>query len=118
MTIADLRNHFSFSHQAAGAAVAIPLQTEKFYDLIGGATFIGASLLSLYLPSIRAKQPLPNILSFHPRQLIATTVSQPGLHSNDVTDNVYSTVHRRLGCSTWNVLVRQNSTRWKGFSLR
>lgn len=33
-------------------------------------TFISCTLVSLYYPSLRAKGPLPNILSFHPRQLI------------------------------------------------
>lgn len=58
------------SSQAACAAVAIPLQTEKFYDLSGAFTFISCTLVSLYYPAYRAKLPLPNILSFHPRQLV------------------------------------------------
>ncbi|KAM0746078.1 DUF1295-domain-containing protein [Meredithblackwellia eburnea MCA 4105] len=60
----------AFGIQAACAAVAIPLQTEKFYDLSGAATFISCTLVSLYYPHLRAKAPLPNILTFHPRQLV------------------------------------------------
>lgn len=59
----------AFGIQAACAAVAIPLQTEKFYDLSGSFTFISCTLVSLYYPALRNKTPLPSLLSFHPRQL-------------------------------------------------
>lgn len=62
----------AFGIQAACAGVAIPLQTEKFYDLSGAFTFISCTLVSLYYPALRSKSPLPNILSFHPRQLVAS----------------------------------------------
>lgn len=60
----------AFGIQAAFASVAIPLQTEKFYDLSGSLTFGACTLLSLYYPALRARTPLPAIWSFHPRQLI------------------------------------------------
>ncbi|ORY66663.1 DUF1295-domain-containing protein [Leucosporidium creatinivorum] len=60
----------AFGIQAACAAVAIPLQTEKFYDLSGSLTFISCTFLSLYWRPLTAGKPLPSLLSFHPRQLI------------------------------------------------
>ncbi|KAK4047177.1 hypothetical protein OIO90_006286 [Microbotryomycetes sp. JL221] len=44
----------AFGIQALGAAVAIPLQTEKFYDLTGSLTFIGCTFISLFHQPLRA----------------------------------------------------------------
>ncbi|SCZ97592.1 BZ3500_MvSof-1268-A1-R1_Chr4-3g07277 [Microbotryum saponariae] len=60
----------AFAVQAVCASVAIPLQTEKYYDLAGSATFIGCTLVSLYWRPLRAGLPLPSPLTFHPRQIV------------------------------------------------
>lgn len=38
---------FTYAFQTAFAAVAVPLQTEKFYDLAGGLGYISSTLVSL-----------------------------------------------------------------------
>ncbi|KAI1803301.1 DUF1295-domain-containing protein [Daldinia bambusicola] len=63
----------AFALQAVVAVPSIACQTERFYDLSGSATFFAVGLLSLYLPSLRAraavaltgapKPPLPSFLS-------------------------------------------------------
>ncbi|KAI9602491.1 hypothetical protein H4Q26_001780 [Puccinia striiformis f. sp. tritici PST-130] len=66
----------AFGIQALCAAFAIPVQSEKYYDLSGSATFLTCTAVSLYYPSLRYKllhnfaAPLPRISSFHHRQLI------------------------------------------------
>ncbi|KAI1662295.1 DUF1295-domain-containing protein [Daldinia decipiens] len=77
----------AFALQTAVAIPSIAAQSERFYDVSGSATFLTVSLLSLYLPSLRAraaaslagapKPPLPSLLSplttatagFHWRQV-------------------------------------------------
>lgn len=44
----------------------------QFYDATGSLTFIACTGLSLYYPFLRRGGPLPSLLSFHPRQLLAT----------------------------------------------
>lgn len=69
-----------YGFQAACASVAVPLKTEKYYDLCGSLGFISAAAASLYMPWIRARYldgfktiSLPTSLSaFHPRQTIMT----------------------------------------------
>ncbi|SPO20578.1 uncharacterized protein UTRI_00054 [Ustilago trichophora] len=69
-----------YGFQAACAAIAVPLKTEKYYDLCGSLGFISAAGASLYMPWIRARYidgfkniALPTTLSaFHPRQAIMT----------------------------------------------
>ncbi|EGG01942.1 uncharacterized protein MELLADRAFT_38825, partial [Melampsora larici-populina 98AG31] len=66
----------AYAIQVACASVAIPLQTETFYDLSGSLTFISCTALSLYYPSLKdryiykSSKPLPRISSFHTRQLL------------------------------------------------
>ncbi|KAG0145710.1 hypothetical protein CROQUDRAFT_671617 [Cronartium quercuum f. sp. fusiforme G11] len=66
----------AYAIQVACASVAIPLQTETFYDLSGSLTFISCTALSLYYPALRARlfykssKPFPRITSFHSRQLL------------------------------------------------
>lgn len=62
----------AFGVQAFAGAIAIRQQTERFYDATGALTFVGCTVLSLYLPALRARTALPSLLSFHPRQLIAS----------------------------------------------
>ncbi|GAK62683.1 DUF1295-domain-containing protein [Moesziomyces antarcticus] len=72
-----------YGFQAACAAIAVPLKTEKYYDLCGSLGFISAAGLSLYMPWIRARYvdgfknvALPTSLSaFHPRQTIMTALT-------------------------------------------
>ncbi|KAI0163995.1 DUF1295-domain-containing protein [Xylariaceae sp. FL1272] len=45
----------AFALQTAVAIPSIPLQSERFYDASGSATFLTCTLLSLYLPSIRVR---------------------------------------------------------------
>lgn len=69
-----------YGFQAACASIAVPLKTEKYYDLCGSLGFISAAGLSLYMPWIRARYfdgfknvSLPTSISaFHPRQVIMT----------------------------------------------
>ncbi|OZJ05263.1 hypothetical protein BZG36_01943 [Bifiguratus adelaidae] len=68
--------------QAAAFAVAAPLQTEKFYDVSGSASFVAATLTSLYWQNYlqyywkgTARPPLPTLSSFHPRQLVLTATT-------------------------------------------
>ncbi|KAA1065884.1 hypothetical protein PGT21_014191 [Puccinia graminis f. sp. tritici] len=66
----------AYGIQALCAAFAIPLQSEKYYDLSGSATFLSCTAISLYYPSLRHKllhnraAPWPALASFHRRQLI------------------------------------------------
>ncbi|KAI1504823.1 hypothetical protein F5X99DRAFT_350200 [Biscogniauxia marginata] len=70
----------AFAVQTAVALPSIPAQSERFYDASGSATFLAVTLLSLYLPSIRARaaagaaaQPLPSLLAagaFNWRQVV------------------------------------------------
>ncbi|KAI2777015.1 DUF1295-domain-containing protein [Daldinia loculata] len=76
----------AFALQTAVAVPSIAAQSERFYDVSGSATFLTVTLLSLYLPGLRAraaaplagvpKPPLPSLLSpftatagFHWRQV-------------------------------------------------
>lgn len=65
-----------YGFQAACASVAVPLKTEKYYDLCGSLGFISAVGFSLYWPSLRGRlllgrtDPLPGLGAFHPRQVI------------------------------------------------
>jgi hypothetical protein len=43
--------------QTAFAAVAVPLQTEKFYDIAGACGFLTSTILSAYYPSFRSLLP-------------------------------------------------------------
>ncbi|KAK6956883.1 hypothetical protein Daesc_002165 [Daldinia eschscholtzii] len=62
----------AFALQTAVAIPSIAAQSERFYDASGSATFLSVTLLSLYLPSLRAraaaslagmpKPPLPSLL--------------------------------------------------------
>lgn len=69
-------NRLIYGLQAACASIAVPLKTEKYYDLCGSLGFISATAFSLYWPALRGKYVLgqstamPAITSFHPRQLI------------------------------------------------
>ncbi|KAI1326567.1 hypothetical protein F5Y16DRAFT_374615 [Xylariaceae sp. FL0255] len=45
----------AFALQAAVALPSIPAQSDRFYDASGSATFLAVTLLSLYLPSLRAR---------------------------------------------------------------
>ncbi|XXG95533.1 hypothetical protein Hte_001797 [Hypoxylon texense] len=64
----------AFALQTAVGVPSILAQTERFYDASGSATFLAVTVLSLYLPSLRAraaaasvagaaKPPLPSLLS-------------------------------------------------------
>ena len=46
----------SFTLQGLTAIPSIALQTERFYDLSGSLTYLSCTLLSLYLPFLRARQ--------------------------------------------------------------
>lgn len=71
---------FTYVFQSAFAAVAIPLQTEKFYDFAGGLGYISSTLVSLYYPTIRSyigngpRLPFPPLSSHAPRQLIVSAM--------------------------------------------
>ena len=43
--------------QTAFASVAVPLQTEKFYDIAGACGFLTSTILSAYYPSFRSLLP-------------------------------------------------------------
>ena len=49
--------------QAAAGIPSIAAQTERFYDFSGSLTFLAVGALSLYLPALRARTPLPSILA-------------------------------------------------------
>ncbi|KAI1777440.1 DUF1295-domain-containing protein [Hypoxylon cercidicola] len=63
----------AFALQTAVGVPSILAQTERFYDASGSATFLAVTVLSLYLPSLRAraaaslagaaKPPFPSLLS-------------------------------------------------------
>ncbi|KAK6845799.1 hypothetical protein PG995_009389 [Apiospora arundinis] len=58
----------AFAIQTAFAIPSIAAQSERFYDASGALTFLSVTLLSLYLPSLRAQSAgaatkLPNLLS-------------------------------------------------------
>ncbi|KAK7942772.1 uncharacterized protein PG986_011885 [Apiospora aurea] len=58
----------AFAIQTAFAIPSIAAQSERFYDASGALTFLSVTLLSLYLPSLRAKSAgaavkLPSLLS-------------------------------------------------------
>ncbi|KAG0304126.1 hypothetical protein BGZ98_005899 [Dissophora globulifera] len=59
-----------FSIQVAGWSIAALLQTEKFYDLIGSASFIVCTYLSLNKPWAKDEEGLERPL--HPRQVLAS----------------------------------------------
>lgn len=67
-----------YGFQAACASVAVPLKTEKYYDLCGSLGFLSAAGFSLYWPALRgrfllgSKEAFPPLTAFHPRQLIMT----------------------------------------------
>ncbi|KAJ9114140.1 hypothetical protein QFC20_001656 [Naganishia adeliensis] len=48
---------FTYLVQTAFAAVAVPLQTEKFYDIAGACGFLASTILSAYYPSFRSLLP-------------------------------------------------------------
>lgn len=54
-TCADhaLVSSFSYIVQAAFASVAIPLQTDRFYDLAGSVGFISTAIVSSFYPNFR-----------------------------------------------------------------
>jgi len=69
----------AFGLQAALAAVFVPLQTEKYYDLGGSVGFLSTAFVSLYAPYLREKYWLGNATatfpgwrSHSPRQLLLT----------------------------------------------
>ncbi|KDN52951.1 DUF1295-domain-containing protein [Tilletiaria anomala UBC 951] len=81
-----------YGFQAACAAVAVPMQTEKYYDLCGSLGFVSATAVSLLLPSLRTRFPTlawlgsgtasatsaswpPTLATFHPRQLLASALA-------------------------------------------
>ncbi|RPB02520.1 hypothetical protein L873DRAFT_1826589 [Choiromyces venosus 120613-1] len=76
---------FSYTLQAAVAVPSIYFQSDCFYDLSGSLTYIGCTLFSLYLPTLRSQAsvssqglPKPNwpgLNSFHPRQLISSVLT-------------------------------------------
>lgn len=47
----------SYLVQTAFASVAVPLQTEKFYDIAGACGFLTSTILSAYYPSFRSLLP-------------------------------------------------------------
>lgn len=49
----------AYAIQGAFAVPSIIAQTERFYDLSGSLTYISVTLLSLYLPALRARVALP-----------------------------------------------------------
>ncbi|KAJ9098197.1 hypothetical protein QFC21_004526 [Naganishia friedmannii] len=49
---------FTYLVQTAFAAVAVPLQTEKFYDIAGACGFLTSTILSAYYPSFRSLLPV------------------------------------------------------------
>lgn len=58
----------AFAIQTAFAIPSIAAQSERFYDASGALTFLSVTLLSLYLPSLRAQSAgaatkLPGLLS-------------------------------------------------------
>ncbi|KAI8604696.1 hypothetical protein EDD21DRAFT_197734 [Dissophora ornata] len=62
-----------FSIQLAGWSVAALLQTEKFYDLAGSASFVMCTYLSLFKPW--AKENVSSNQVFHPRQILASSTT-------------------------------------------
>lgn len=80
-----LSNHralFTSSFAAACASIAVPLKTEKYYDLCGSMGFLSAVGFSLYWPSLRSKfilgtagATIPAITAFHPRQLVMSGIT-------------------------------------------
>lgn len=73
-----MREASTYGLQALFAAIFIPLQTERFYDLCGSIGFLSAAGVSLYGPALKAKywDRVPgaafNTTNFAPRQLIMT----------------------------------------------
>jgi len=66
----------AFAGQVAAASIAVPLKTEKYYDLSGSLGFLSCTAFSLYFPALRARlsagTPLPSPLSFHTRQILVS----------------------------------------------
>ncbi|KIY64048.1 DUF1295-domain-containing protein [Cylindrobasidium torrendii FP15055 ss-10] len=68
----------AYGLQALCAAIFVPKQDERFYDISGSLGFATTAFLSLYYPSLKAKfydglaVTLPSLRSFAPRQLILT----------------------------------------------
>ncbi|KAJ7183212.1 hypothetical protein C8R46DRAFT_1066275 [Mycena filopes] len=66
----------AYALQILLAAVFVPLQEDRYYDLGGAAGFLSTTFVSLYYPALRSKfiagvpGPLPSIWSFAPRQLL------------------------------------------------
>lgn len=60
--------------QSLCAAIFVPRQEDRFYDLAGALGFLSTSYLSLYYPALKVKYlhgtPLPPLSSFAPRQLL------------------------------------------------
>jgi hypothetical protein len=58
------------------AAIFVPQQNEKYYDLCGAVGWLSTTFISLYYPTLRATFfegniiPLPPLSSFGPRQVL------------------------------------------------
>ena len=67
--------------QVAAASIAVPMKTEKYYDLCGSLGFLSCTLISVYFPALRSKflngpkVPFPKLSELHPRQLFMSAVS-------------------------------------------
>ncbi|KAG8968126.1 hypothetical protein FRC03_008479 [Tulasnella sp. 419] len=69
----------AYGLQLLGAAIFVPLQTEKFYDLGGSLGYISTAFASLYAPYLRERfwvgnrlAKFPSLTSHAPRQLLLT----------------------------------------------
>ncbi|KAF8071664.1 hypothetical protein FPV67DRAFT_889820 [Lyophyllum atratum] len=66
----------AYGLQAVLAAIFVPQQNEKYYDLGGALGFLSTTFVSLYYPALKAKfydgvpGALPRLTSFAPRQLL------------------------------------------------
>ena len=107
-----------YGFQAACAAIAVPLKTEKYYDLCGSLGFISAAGLSLYMPWIRARYidgarvAFPTSLSaFHPRQTIMTGLAI--IWAVRLGSFLYQRVHKSGGDSRFDK-IKQNPAAFFG----
>ncbi|KJA26252.1 hypothetical protein HYPSUDRAFT_159182 [Hypholoma sublateritium FD-334 SS-4] len=68
----------AYALQALFAAIFVPQQNDKFYDLGGAIGWMSSTAISLYYPSLKARfwdgvpGALPRLSSFAPRQILLT----------------------------------------------
>lgn len=73
-----LTTRFAHGGSTVFAAIFVPQQNEKFYDLGGAIGWMSSTAISLYYPSLKAKfwdgvpGALPRLSSFAPRQILLT----------------------------------------------